>query len=235
MMLKKSYRYLLFDLDRTLWDFDSNARNNIYQLLVYYNLSSVDKDLFHSAYNTINHRLWADYESGRLSKEILRTQRFYLTLKEFDIDDRELAYNMGERYLEQMPYQQILMPYAFEVLSRLRSLGIKMAIVSNGFKEVQYKKIEYSGIGSFFDAILISEEQGVHKPSPIIFKRALNAIQGNKNEALMVGDDIVNDIEGAMIFGIDQFYYNYNNAPCESNPTYNSNDLRELIWHSAPQ
>lgn len=110
-----------------------------------------------------------------------------------------------------------------------------MAIISNGFKEVQYKKLSNSGIVHFFDAILISEEEGVHKPSPIIFKRALNSINGIKSSAIMVGDDFTNDIEGAMIFGIDQFFYNYKGIDCDGGPTYNSRDLRDLITYSPPQ
>jgi putative hydrolase of the HAD superfamily len=136
---------------------------------------------------------------------------------------------MGEEYLSRMPYQKALMPYAFEVLQELKKRGYTLALISNGFKEVQYKKLICCGIDSFFDAVLISEEQGVHKPSPIIFKRALKAINGIKSETLMVGDDFANDIEGAMIFGIDQFFYNYRCIPCDGGPTYDSSDLRDLL------
>ena len=89
--------------------------------------------------------------------------------------------------------------------------------------------LQNSGIAGFFNAVMISEEQGVHKPSPILFKKALDAIGGDKSETLMIGDDFVNDIEGAMIFGIDQFFYNYKSIPCDGGPTYNSNDLRDLL------
>ena len=121
------------------------------------------------------------------------------------------------------------MPHAMEVLEKLHMKGIKMAVVSNGFKEVQYRKLNKSGIDKFFQAVMISEEQGVHKPCPIIFKRAIKAIGGDKKETLMVGDDFANDIEGAMIFGIDQFFYNYKNTPCDGGPTYESNNLRDLL------
>jgi putative hydrolase of the HAD superfamily len=104
-----------------------------------------------------------------------------------------------------------------------------MAVITNGFREVQHRKLENSGIAKYFEAVMISEEQGVHKPSPIIFKRALKAIGGIKSEAIMVGDDFANDIEGAMIFGIDQFFYNYNSVPCDGGPTYDSSDLRDLV------
>lgn len=232
-MIKK-YKYFLFDLDRTLWDFDANAENNICQLIKKYDLQVSSNSDFYNTYNIINHRLWAEYEKGLLSKEELRGERFYQTLMEFGIDDREFAEKMGEEYLNEMPNQKILMPHAFDVLSLLHSRGAKMAVISNGFKEVQYRKLKYSGIDQFFEAIMISEEQGVHKPSPIIFKRALEAINGVKSETIMVGDDFANDIEGAMIFGIDQFFYNYKSLPCDGCPTFNSSDLRELLTISSP-
>ncbi|MEN6617899.1 MAG: YjjG family noncanonical pyrimidine nucleotidase [Rikenellaceae bacterium] len=233
--MQKNYKYFLFDLDRTLWNFDANAENNISGLVEKYKLPVGDKKAFFHTYEQINRKLWADYEKGMLSKERLRGERFYLTLLEYGIDDREFAENMGEEYLIEMPNQKELMPYAFEVLSALKARGAKMALISNGFKEVQYTKLKNSGIEHFFDAVMISEEQGVHKPSPVIFKRALTAIRGVKSESIMVGDDFANDIEGAMIFGIDQFFYNYRLLPCDGGPTYNSSDLRELLTISSPE
>lgn len=229
MSLNKEYKYILFDLDRTLWDFDANAKNNVFQLLTKYKVPVDDKSNFFSRYDEINHKLWAEYERGELKKEDLRWMRFHNTFLQFGIDDIDFAKDFGEEYLEEMPNQNILMPHAMEVLTSLHKRDVKMAIISNGFKEVQYRKLSKSGIDRFFQAVMISEEQGVHKPSPIIFKRALNAINGDKSSALMVGDDFANDIEGAMIFGIDQFFYNYKKIPCDGGPTYDSSDLRDII------
>ena len=226
--MSKKYRYILFDLDRTLWDFDTNAKNNIFTLLDRFNVTS-DKQGFFDNYDRINHALWAEYEKGIITKDTLKGERFYRTLKLYGIDDRNIAQQIGDEYLRQMPLQKALMPNAMEVLTELKRRGCKMAIITNGFKEVQHKKLEISGIAGFFDTVMISEEQGVSKPCPVIFKRALNAIGGNKESAIMVGDDFANDIEGAMIFGIDQFFYNYRSIPCDGSPTYNSNDLSELL------
>ncbi len=228
-MNKRHYSYFLFDLDRTLWDFDTNAKNNITGLLEIYSLPVEDKDQFFEDYESINRRLWADYEKGLLPKELLKTERFYRTLLKYGIDDLNLSEKFGREYLERMPFQKVLMPHAIEVLEILKKRGAKMALISNGFKEVQYKKLTNSGLSHFFDAVLISEEQGVNKPSPVIFKRALNALKGVKRETIMVGDDFMNDIEGAMIFGIDQFFYNPGTTPCDGGPTYNSSDLRDLL------
>ena len=229
MKLKKEYRYILFDLDRTLWDFDANAKNNLFQLLEKHNVPIEDKAHFFETYDEINHKLWSEYERGELKKDDLRWMRFHNTFLQYDIDNIDFAKDFGDEYLDEMPNQNILMPHAFEVLETLHSRGVQMAIITNGFKEVQYRKLSNSGIDKFFQAVMISEEQGVHKPSPVIFKRALSALKGDKKSTLMVGDDFANDIEGAMIFGIDQFFYNYREIPCDGGPTYDSSDLRDLI------
>ncbi len=228
-MKQKKYKFFLFDLDRTLWNFDLNARTNISRLIDKYSLQVGDKVVFYDNYDEINHILWSQYEKGIISKETLRVERFHQTLLRYGIDNVDLAKVFGEDYLDTMPDQTALMPYAMEVLIELKKRGGIFALVSNGFKEVQYRKLQNSGIADFFNAVMISEEQGVHKPSPILFKRALEAIGGEKNETLMIGDDFANDIEGAMIFGIDQFFYNYKSIPCDGEPTYNSNDLRDLL------
>ena len=226
--LNKKYKYFLFDLDRTLWDFDANARNNIFSLLDIYSITD-DKQGFYDNYDKINHTLWTEYEKGIITKDELKSERFYRTLKLYGVDNLEISEQFGNAYLEQMPLQKALMPYAMETLTELKANGCKMAIVTNGFKEVQRNKLERSGIAHFFDVVMISEEQGVNKPCPIIFKRTLKAVGGDKKQAIMVGDDFANDIEGAMIFGIDQFFYNYKSIPCDGGPTYNSADLRDLL------
>ncbi len=227
--MSSKYKYFLFDLDRTIWDFDTNARENVYRLLDKFGFPDLDKSLFYSTYDAINHRLWTDYEKGIITKDQLRGERFRLTFAEFGIDATEMADAFGEEYLDTMPERNALMPYALEVLQEIKSSGAKMAIISNGFKEVQYRKLQNSKIDGFFEAVVISEEVGFHKPSPLIFKHAVNAIGAVKSESLMIGDDFGNDIEGAQVFGIDQFFYNYKQIPCDGGPTYDSSDLRDLL------
>lgn len=234
-MLNKEYKYYLFDLDRTLWDFETNSSKNISDLLNKYYPESFDQSLFLEKYTEINNHLWAQYEKGEIKKEYLRWARFHETFKEFGISNTESAIAFAKKYLDLMPSYTTLMPWAKEVLEILKSRGAHMAIITNGFKEVQYKKLENSNIINYFESIIISEELGVRKPSPCIFKKAMDSINGTKGATLMVGDDFTNDIEGAMIFGIDQFYYNLHSIPCEGRPTYESSDLRDLAITQIPQ
>ncbi|NLA16096.1 MAG: noncanonical pyrimidine nucleotidase, YjjG family [Bacteroidales bacterium] len=227
------YRFFLFDLDNTLWDFDANARDCITELITTHTLEEHIPDLneFYEKYHSNNLALWELYESGKMTQETLRYKRFVITFEQAGIPHaEELARVFGKQYLDLMPTKTRLMPHALEVLEFLTDKGAAMALITNGFKQVQYKKVKSSGLDIFFrDRIFISEEVGYHKPSPNIFSAALTAINGKKKETLMVGDSFRNDMEGAQVFGIDQFYYNPLQLPCDGGPTYMGHDLRGLM------
>ena len=256
--MKKSYRYFLFDLDRTLWDFDKNAKSALFKLVDSQKLPQLfgvtDKEEFFQKYEVINQGLWKQYERGEILKEELRCNRFQFTLQQIlneapkgslpahSFTQEQLhnfALEFGEKYLEYMAMETGLVPGAGQVLEAVKEKGGKIAIISNGFKGVQYRKMNTTCIHKYVDAVVVSEDIGVMKPSPIIFRKALEAICGEeyyknapsqaRSEAIMVGDDFPNDIEGAQIFGIDQFYYNPYNRPCDGGPTYQSGNLADLL------
>ena len=256
--MKKSYRYFLFDLDRTLWDFDKNAKSALFKLVDSQKLPQLfgvtDKEEFFQKYEVINQGLWKQYERGEILKEELRCNRFQFTLQQIlneapkgslpahSFTQEQLhnfALEFGEKYLEYMAMETGLVPGAGQVLEAVKEKGGKIAIISNGFKGVQYRKMNTTGIHKYVDAVVVSEDIGVMKPSPIIFRKALEAICGEeyyknapsqaRNEAIMVGDDFPNDIEGAQIFGIDQFYYNPYGRECDGGPTYESATLSDLL------
>jgi putative hydrolase of the HAD superfamily len=227
----KEYRYFLIDIDRTLWDFDTNSEHAIWHLIERHPhldeaIRRVEgenthyKHLFFERYDVLNHKLWAQYESGALTKEKLRWYRFYTAFELYGLHDEEFAKQFGDEYLAQMICEKELIPGAREMLAHIESLGGKMAVLSNGFKEVQYHKLERSGIRQYFSEVVISEEVGYQKPDPNIFRIALERLCGFteaenpdgwqkvKDSAIMIGDDPANDIVGAMNYGIDQFFYN---------------------------
>jgi len=229
--MKKRYRCFLFDLDRTLWDFDTNTYDAIVALLGDFQLRDQIDDIekFYALYTANNQRLWRQYEQGLLSQSVLRSLRFEVTLRDFGINDPKLAARFGAAYLDMMPTCTALMPHAKEVLESLHTKGCQMGIISNGFKQVQYAKLERSGIRPYFQRIFISEEVGIHKPHPEIFRAAVTAFNAKKSDCLMVGDDFAKDIEGAQLFGIDQFFYNFLRIPCAGDPTYESDTLLDLL------
>jgi putative hydrolase of the HAD superfamily len=227
---KKDYQYILFDLDRTIWDFEANSIDNIEYILDQMGLINIDKSLFCNVYKKHNKDLWIKYEQGGVDKETLRWKRFFDTFEEFGIFDTNLAKEFGDYYINNMPNMTKLMPNARDVLETLYHYGCKMAIVTNGFKEVQYKKLKNASLDHYFRSVIISEEIGHHKPSPMVFKTAINSLKAKKDNTLMVGDDAYNDIEGAMIYGIDQFYY-YKNQDIryKVGATYESDELKDIL------
>ena len=227
------YRCFLFDLDNTLWDFDANAKECIDILIKRHNLTQYlpDPVAFYKMYKSNNEKLWAMYEAGEITQQKLRYVRFAISLREAGVPDPDpWGPVFGEQYLELMPSMTRLVPNALSVLEYINAKGCKMALVTNGFKQVQYDKIRNSGLDAFFkNSVFISEEVGYHKPNPKMFTAAITSINGRKKETLMVGDNFETDIEGARIFGIDQYYYNPAGKPCEGSPTYMGKDLRDLL------
>ena len=126
-MTIRPYRYYLIDLDRTLWDFDSNSEHAIGLLIsrnpVLYKAiqekEGCGEDSLHRffmRYDVLNHRLWAMYEKGEMTKEDLRWKRFHEAFRRYGIEDEALARQFGEDYLEQMVCENRLMPGAREML-----------------------------------------------------------------------------------------------------------------------
>lgn len=204
-----SDKHIFFDLDRTLWDFDSNSEFALRQILLEEKLLSdaLAFEDFHKIYKVENARLWKEYGLGRLTKEVLRFERFRATLVHFDRDDLNLAKRIGEAYIEISPRQTQLFPNAKEVLKELQKIGFKMHIITNGFSEVQYIKLENCGLINFFDVIVCSEIVGKNKPDPQIFRYALKEANAMSANSLMIGDDYHADIHGALQSGLQAILF----------------------------
>ena len=223
------YKHIFFDLDRTLWDFDRNSALALTEVLQQHNLHKiiVSFEEFIEIYHGINVLLWDDYRKGKITKEHLRSHRFYLSLKEIGITDRGLADRIGDDYLRISPAKTILVPHAIEILDYL-SGQYRMHILTNGFHATQTTKISNSGIRVYFDNLITSETVGHHKPSQDIFQYALKLIGTSSKECLMIGDDLVVDIMGARDSGIDQVYFNPERIPHREKISYEISSLEEL-------
>jgi putative hydrolase of the HAD superfamily len=220
---------LLFDLDNTLWDFETNAREAIHDIFTELDLAQKipDFELFYHRYKAHNHRLWAEYDAGKLKKEALRSLRFHFALQDFGVDDYAMATCYGERYIALCPKKTALFPDTISTLDYLAP-NYAMAIITNGFAEVQHVKIAACGLDKYFPRIFVSEEAGCRKPHAGIFHAAVTAFHCAKKNALMIGDHWHNDVEGARHYGIDQAYYNPRRTPHARKPTYEIQRLEEL-------
>jgi len=227
---RKPYTHLFFDLDRTLWDFEGNAKQTLSDLYQEFELFNHFKTFeeFRSIFEVHNDRLWEEYRHGRIAKDMLRKLRFDLTLKSVKVKNEHLANLLDTRYISDSPQKTRLMPNAVELLEYLKQRGYRMLIITNGFNEVQWIKLKVCGLEQYFDKMLTSENVGHQKPDPRIFNHALKEAGCRASRALMIGDDFAVDIAGAKDAGIDQVYYNPNGLKATISPTYEVADLIEL-------
>lgn len=230
----KKYKFLFIDLDDTLWDFHTNAKLALYDVFVEQNLFErfQDFDTFYNMYSKRNIELWTQYGQGLITKEFLSTERFLYPLQKVGINDAELATNMNAHFLDVLATKTELIPYAREILDFMLKKQIPVTLISNGFIEVQYKKMRNTNIEHYFTHIVLSEMAGALKPNPEIFNYATNLNNAEKKDILMVGDSFEADIKGALSAGIDAAFYNPRNSSYESvktdNNLLNINHLKEL-------
>lgn len=208
-MPQKKYTHLFFDLDNTIWDFNSNSYDALYVALDKLQLLDLigSYDAFFKIYSEVNESLWDLYRQGLMTKKVLSIQRFE---EAFEKNGTPLSIGgalVNAKYLAEMPLQTKLVEGARKVLDFLHG-RYDVAIITNGFKEVQYDKILKSELSKYFRKIFISEEIGAQKPKKEIFEYAIKSMNAPKNSSLMIGDSWDADIVGAMNFGIDQIYFN---------------------------
>jgi putative hydrolase of the HAD superfamily len=205
----KKYRHLLFDLDHTLWDFEKNSKDTLEELFNEYNLNEYfrDTDEFIVIYNRINHRLWDEYRKGLIGKEDVKYSRFSRTLEIKGVKNNETARGMAEEYVKRSPCKTALVEGAAELIQALFG-KYRMHIITNGFNEVQFKKVRLSGLAPYFDNIFTSENAGYQKPDTGFFNYVFGINSLEPSESIVIGDNIQTDIIGAKNFGLDTIFYN---------------------------
>jgi putative hydrolase of the HAD superfamily len=201
-------RHIFFDLDHTLWDFDRNsglAFNSIFEK----HKIKVRLEEFLAIYAPINANYWKLYREDRVTQEDLRYGRLKDSFKgmKVNVSDAQIK-QLSIDYIEHLPQNNYLLSGAVEILEYLQPL-YKLHIITNGFKEVQHKKLESSGILKYFTTITTSEDVGVKKPNRKIFEVALESASAKVDESIMIGDNLEADILGAKDFGMQAILYNY--------------------------
>lgn len=226
----KKYKTLFFDLDHTLWDFEKNSAEalaEIFEDLKLNHLGIPNAHDFILNYKMHNHECWEKYRNGLISKDDLRFVRFELALKDFDVDNRDLAVKIGEEYVLRSPFKTNLFPKAIETLDYLQD-HYKMYIITNGFEEIQSIKLNKSGLEKYFSEVITSEKAGFRKPHPQIFELALSTSKNTPEEVLMIGDDLEADIIGAHQMQIDTILFDPHQSHREEKRFKVINELSEL-------
>lgn len=225
------YKHLFFDLDHTLWDFESNARLTLEELHHQLKLAEQgisDFESFFERYNYHNNRLWERYRKGFIKRDELRLKRMRLTLLDFKIGNEALAKTMDTQFLDQLPTRTLLFSGAIEVLDYLREKGYILHLITNGFETVQHNKLKYSGLTPYFVEVITSEASNSLKPHKEIFDYAFKKTGALPQQSIMLGDDIEADIAGARNAGIDQVFVNHKKIAEPVNATYTIAALDEL-------
>lgn len=227
---KKCYRHLFFDLDRTLWDFDAAAEVAFERIYEQYHLRELgipSAHEFHMVYHPLNEKLWELYRADQITKDELNRTRFLKPLEHYGIHDVELADHLSEDYVYWSPRIVRLVPGTMELLEYLKP-KYHLHLITNGFEEVQHTKLSGSGMEPYFETLTVSEEVGVKKPNPEIFRYALKKAGATPEESLMIGDEMAVDIDGARAAGIDQIFFNATGQPAQGKCTFEVNSLSEI-------
>ena len=208
-----SPRPLFFDLDHTLWDFETNSRLALregHAAVGLVNLGVADVDAWIEAYEKANDWCWAQFRKGLMDKNTLRAGRFKLAFEKLGLEpDEHVSRALGEHYIETSPFQTALLPGSIEVLEELKERGHRMLLLTNGFEEVQHIKVKNSGLEPFFTDVFTSDALGVKKPNPTAFELAASR-SGLAMDAgiVMIGDSIESDVDGAQNVGWDAVHFN---------------------------
>lgn len=203
---------IFFDLDHTLWDFEKNSRLT-FRKIFNSNAVHVEIDEFLSFYAPLNLEYWKLYREERITKSDLRYQRLRKSFDaiRYQIEDDQI-HLLSEQYIEHLSSFNNLVPNTMEILDYLKP-KYRLHIITNGFREIQEKKLKMANIHEYFDQVVNSEMAGAKKPNPTIFRLALKMANASPSNSLMIGDNIEADILGAQAVGFETLHFNVHKDP----------------------
>lgn len=230
----KKYKFLLFDSDNTLLDFDADYRIAIEKM--YKNLE-LDKQVPYSSkildiYETCNNRWWDKLEKDECTKEELFISRFDDFLDETGISGN--AEKLNEVYFDELVYTGVPIDGAVEMMKKLsdKALGYEIHIVTNGYQHSAMPRLVNAGFGPYIGECFVSESVGYTKPHKEYFEYVFDNLNEFDHEsAIVIGDSLTSDIKGANNAGIDSIWLNFGEHKNNSDikPTYEVNSLDEIV------
>ena len=212
MSNRLKYADLFVDFDDTLYDTYGNAVVALSETYEAFHLERYfdSPQVFYDTYWAANIDLWGRYSRGVIDRAYLIVERFRRPLSAgsgIDITE-QFCLEMSDRFLDFCSSKPGVVKGAHELMEYLKGKGYRIHMCSNGFHEVQYKKLAACGLRDYFDTIILSEDAGVNKPSREYFEYALQQSGANRNKTLMIGDNLQTDIQGALNAGIDAMLFN---------------------------
>ena len=206
---------VLLDLDDTLFDHDYCSRAALWSVREEYPaLAAAPWEELRQTYSRLLEEVHARLLGGEFTLEEARRERFRLLFSELGEEaPDELVRRAVEDYGRAYRGSWRVVPGAEELLRRLGERA-KVAVVTNNLLREQQDKLAVLGLESYVDALVASEEVGVAKPEPGIFRVALDRVGCAPHEAVMVGDSWASDVLGALAAGIPAVWLNARGLDC---------------------
>lgn len=230
--MRDTVEHVFFDLDRTLWDFETNSKAALHEILSTHRIPDItgaDPESFIELYTGINDRYWELYRNGTVTQPQLRRGRFLETLAHFGCTDVALADALGADYVAISPRKTALVEGAIDLLDHLCG-DYTLHIITNGFEEVQHIKLRESGIRGYFNEVITSERAGVKKPDARIFRFAERVASAVPERSVMIGDHLEADVMGATSCGWHAIHFSPEGAESGSHHHVRSLDqVRQLL------
>lgn len=222
------YKYLLFDADNTLLDFNKGERRALEMVLADSPLAFSD-DVY-NVYHKINDDLWKKLEKGEIERYRLREARFEQLFGLYGFNGSDYGKSIDEKFLLAMAEQAFVIDGVYDVLKKL-SLTYQIYLVTNASVSVQRKRLAKTEFDKYFKKYYISEEIGAHKPQKAFFDAVVHDIgDENRKNYLVIGDSLTSDINGAIVSGLDCCFYNPENVDYSGyHPTYCINKISDLL------
>ncbi len=199
-----AYKYILFDLDGTLFDYDMAEAKALKAAFVKFGIAYNSSCL--QIYRRLNSDLWRQYEAGNVTQDALKVKRFELLGAEMGIPIDPAGFS--EIYLNYLAQGTDLIDGSENVLKYL-SAKYQLFLITNGLKNVQRPRIANSSIGHYFNDVIISEEVGYAKPDRQIFDITFKIMNyPGRKDVLLVGDSLTSDMAGGSNYGIDTCWFN---------------------------
>ena len=222
------YKYLLWDIDGTILNFEVAERAAIRSLFDKFSLGTCSDEML-MCYSQINKRYWQLMESGKIKKDKMLVERFIEFFSNKGIN-ADIAAEFNKEYQIALCDTIVFNDDAIDIIKHQKK-PCKIILVTNGTKVGQEKKLESAGLNDIVDDVFISELVGFEKPNVKFFEKVISEA-GIKDlkEALIIGDSLTSDIQGGHNIGIDTCWYNPKNEENETllKPTYIITNLHEL-------
>ncbi len=220
------YTHLLFDLDNTLLDFSASQTFSLEKVFADFGTTFIEK--YHPIYNEINHACWEAFEQGKMTQDVLRTERMKRLLERLQLPHNPVKFS--QQYQFNLSQTKFWVEGAKELIDQLKG-HYELVLITNGLKEVQRPRLQRTGLIEYFSTIVISDEINVPKPQSAFFEHTFEQINHPpKEKVLVIGDTLGSDILGGNNYGVETCWFNPKNKVINPaiTPTYTIQNISAL-------